>query len=297
MAVLDRTIRRVLDRMRLSVRPRATANRQGSHRSPLKAQGVEFAEHRPYVAGDDVRHIDWKAFARHGQLVIRSFEEERDAFVHVLLDVTGSMSRGTPPKIEVAQKLAASFAYVGMRQFDRARVVPFADDLDELPLAVRGAQDLPALEKLLEAAEAAGPTNFAASVRALAARGTPRGLVIVITDVMSPEGWDEGFRQLGAMGHELRVVRIGCAEDLAPSFTGELELHDAETGERVRLRVTKPLLERYRAEVKKHLEAAREACQRAGGRWIEVDVEMPMERVIKRVFGGPVHKTAARGER
>ena len=297
MAVLDRTIRRVLDRMRLSVRPRATANRQGSHRSPPKAQGVEFAEHRPYVAGDDVRHIDWKAFARHGQLVIRSFEEERDAFVHVLLDVTGSMSRGTPSKIEVAQKLAASFAYVGMRQFDRARVVPFADDLDELPLAVRGAQDLPALEKLLEAAEAAGPTNFAASVRALAARGTPRGLVIVITDVMSPEGWDEGFRHLGAMGHELRVVRVGCAEDLSPSFTGELELHDAETGERVRLRVTKALLERYRAEVKKHLEAAREACGRAGGRWIEVDVEMPMERVIKRVFGGPVHKTAAGGGR
>lgn len=297
MAVLDRAIRRVLDRMRLGVRPRATAGRQGSHRSPLKAQGVEFAEHRPYVPGDDVRHIDWKAFARHGQLVIRNFEEERDAFVHVLLDVTGSMSRGAPPKIQVAQKLAAAFAYVGMRQFDRARVVPFADDLDDLPLAVRGAQDLPMLEKLLEAAEPAGPTNFAAAIRALASRGTPRGLVAVITDVMAPEGWEEGFRHLGAMGHEIRVIRVGCAEDLAPTFTGELELHDAETGERVRLRVNKGLLERYRAEVKKHLEAAKESCQRAGGRWIEIDVEMPMDAMIKRVFGGPVHRTAAGVER
>lgn len=293
MAILDRAIRRVLDRMRLNVRPRATAGRQGGHRSPFKATGIEFADHRPYVPGDDVRHIDWKAFARHGQLVMRNFEEDRDAFVHILLDVTGSMSRGKPPKIEVAQKIAASFAYVGMRQFDRARVLPFADDLEDLPLAVRGPQDLPALEDLLSVADPEGPTNFAAAVKQLAARGTPRGMVIVITDLMTPDGWDDGFRHLGAMGHELRVIRVGCAEDEAPAFTGELELCDAETDLRVRLRVNKPLLERYRAEVKKHLRGCREACQRARGRWIEVDVAMPTDAVIKRVFGGPVHRTAA----
>ena len=134
-------------------------------------------------------------------------------------------------------------------------------------------------------------------VKALAARGTPRGMVVVITDVMAPEGWEDGFRHLGAMGHEVRVIRVGCAEDLAPTFSGELELHDAETGERVRLRVNKALLERYGAEVKKHLEAARESCQRAGGRWIEVDVEMPMDAIVKRCFGGPVHRTAAGSDR
>ncbi|HHH29023.1 MAG TPA: DUF58 domain-containing protein [Polyangiaceae bacterium] len=293
MAVLDRAIRRVLDRMRLHVRPRATAGRQGGHRSPFKANGVEFADHRPYVPGDDVRHIDWKAFARHGQLVMRNYEEERDAYVHVLLDVTGSMSRGAPAKIEVAQRIAASFAYVGMRQFDRAQVLPFADDLEDLPLAVRGPQDLPALERLLIAAAPEGPTNFAQSVRQLAARGAARGMVIVITDLMTPDGWEDGFRHLGAMGHELRVIRVGCDEDVSPKFQGELELCDAETDERVRLRVNKPLLERYRREVEKHFEECREACQRARGRWIEVDVSMPTDVMIKRVFGGPVHRTAA----
>ena len=293
MAVLDRAIRRVLDRMRINVRARATANRQGSHRSPFKATGVEFADHRPYVSGDDVRHIDWKAFARHGHLVIRNYEEERDAFVHILLDVTGSMSRGKPSKMEVAQKLAASFAYVGMRQFDRARVVPFADELDELPLAVKGPQDLPALEKLLSVADPAGPTDFAAAVKELAARGAPRGLVVVISDLMTPEGWDDGFRHLGAMGHEMRIIRVGCAEDEKPDFKGELELVDAETDQRVRLRVGDALLKRYANEVHKHLEGCREACQRAGGRWIEVDVTMPMDAMVKRVFGGPVHRTAA----
>jgi uncharacterized protein (DUF58 family) len=287
MAILDRTVRRVLDRMRLSVRPGATAARQGGHRSPAKASGVEFADHRPYVAGDDVRHIDWKAFVRHGELVLRQFEEERDAFVHVLLDVTGSMSRGTPPKIEVARRLAASFAYVGMRQFDRARILPFADDLEDIPLAVRGPADLPELERFLLATEAAGPTAFAKSVQQLAARATQRGLVVILTDLMAPEGWAEGFRRLGTMGHEIRLVRVRCAEDEAPTFTGELELRDAETDERVRLRVDKGLLERYRREVEAHLDACREACRRAGGRMVEVDVEMPVEAMLKLVFAGP----------
>ncbi|HEY8427635.1 MAG TPA: DUF58 domain-containing protein [Sandaracinaceae bacterium] len=297
MAILDRAVRRVLDRMRLSVRPSTTAARQGGHRSPAKASGIEFADHRPYVSGDDVRHIDWKAFARHGQLVLRQFEEERDAFVHVLLDVTGSMSRGTPPKIEVARRLAASFAYVGMRQFDRARVLPFADDLEDLPLAVRGPHDLPELERVLEETEAAGPTRFLDCAKKLAARGTTRGLVVVITDLMAPEGWEEGFRFLGAMGHELRLVRVSCAEDERPAFTGELELRDAETDERVRLRVDEGVLERYRREVRAHVEACRDACRRAGGRYVEVSVEMPTEMMLKKVFAGPELKTAAGGVR
>ncbi len=294
MAILDRAVRRVLDRMRLRVRPNATAARAGGHRSPAKASGVEFADHRPYVSGDDTRHIDWKAFAKHGQLVLRQFEEERDAFVHVLLDVTGSMSRGAPPKIDVAKKLAAGFIYVGMREFDRARVIPFADDIDDVPLAVRNQGELAELERLLEKTSAAGPTAFGEAVRGLASRGVPRGLVVVVTDLMSPEGWDDGFRRLGTMGHELRLVRVTCKEDEEPTFNGELELCDAESDERVRLRVDKPLLERYRREVRTHVDACRDACRRAGGRYVEVSVEMPAELMLKKVFAGPELKGASR---
>ena len=293
MAILDRTVRRGLDRMRLSIRPSTTASRQGGHRSPVKATGVEFADHRPYVAGDDVRHVDWKAFARHRQLILRQFEEERDAFVHVLLDVTGSMGRGKPPKIDVARKVAASFAYVGMRQFDRARVIAFADDVDPAPLAVRSAADLPELEKLLETTEPSGPTAFAQAARQIASRQLPRGLLVVVTDLMTVDGWDEGFRLLGSLGHELRVIRIGCKEDLEPDFTGELELRDAETDERVRLRVSRDVLSAYRKEVRQHLEQCRDAVRRAGGRWIEIDVEMPVELMLKRVFATPELKSAA----
>jgi uncharacterized protein (DUF58 family) len=293
MAILDRAVRRVLDRMRLAIRPRATAARQGGHRSPVKASGIEFADHRPYVAGDDVRHIDWKAYARHGQLVLRQFEEDRDAFVHVLLDVTGSMTRGTPPKIEIARRIAASVAYVGLRQFDRVRVTPFADNVEDMPLALRGTSDLPELEKFLTETAAAGPTAFAKSVQELAARGLSKGLVIIITDLMAPEGWEEGLRLLGTMGHELRLIRVSCKEDETPAFTGELELRDAENEERVRLRVSKQLLEAYGKIVREHIDGCRDSVRRAGGRFIELDVEMSSEVMLKKVFAGAELKSAA----
>ena len=160
MRVLDATARRILDRLALAVKPGSTAGRQGGHRSPVLASGVEFADHRPYIPGDDFRRIDWRAFTKNGQLVMRQFEEERDARIYVMLDLSGSMSQGKPPKIEIAKRFAAAFAYVGMKRFDRAVVMPFGEDLERAAKPLRTPNDLPALERFLSEAQAAGPTSF-----------------------------------------------------------------------------------------------------------------------------------------
>jgi uncharacterized protein (DUF58 family) len=249
------------------------------------------------VPGDDVRHLDWKAFARHRHLVLRQFEEERDSWVHVLLDVTGSMTRGHPPKIDVARTLAAAYAYVASRQFDRVRVVPFADTIDPRPLAIRGPRDLPTMERFLTAADAAGPTGFADAARDLSASGAPRGLVVVITDLMTPDGWEEGLRRLGAQGHEVRVVHLRCAEDLDPRFRGELELIDAETEERVRLRVGDGLRAAYKKEIARHLDACRHACRAVGGHFLSIDTSASMDAIVREAFHLPRPRVAAGGAR
>lgn len=281
--------------MQLAVRPGSTATRQGGHKSPVLASGVEFADHRHYVPGDDVRHIDWKAFARHGQLTIRQFEEERDARIYVMLDLSGSMSRGAPvAKIETAKRLAAGFAYVGMRQFDRAVVMPFGEDLERETRPLRTAADLPDVDRFLSEAGAGGGTSFAQAVRSLAERFPQRGLVVVISDLMKPEGWADGFRTVGALGHELRVVHVRCAEDLAPDFSGELELFDAEEQRTVRLRVSKDLIAAYAKEIEKHVGACRDAARRAGGRFVDVPADMALELALRRAFAG---QDAAKGAR
>lgn len=287
MKILDRAARRILDRLQLAVRPGATATRQGGHRSPVLASGVEFADHRAYVPGDDVRHIDWKAFARHGQLTLRQFEEERDARIYVMLDLSGSMSRGEPvAKIEMAKRLAASFAYVGMRQFDRSAVMPFGEDLERETRPLRTPADLPEIDRFLGECSAGGPTSFLQAVRSLAARYAQKGLVVVVTDLMKPDGFADGFRTLGALGHELRVVHVRCPEDLRPDFSGELELFDAEDQRTIRLRVSRDLIEAYAKEIHQHIELCRDACRRAGGRFVDVPVEMPLELALRRAFAG-----------
>jgi uncharacterized protein (DUF58 family) len=293
--LLDRAARRILDRLSLAVRPGATATRQGGHKSPVLASGVEFADHRAYIPGDDVRHIDWKAFARHGQLTLRQFEEERDARIYVMLDLSGSMSRGAPvAKIELAKKLAAAFAYVGMKQFDRATVMPFGEDLERETRPVRTPADLPDVDRFLEQCGAGGPTSFAQVVRSLAERFDKKGLAIVITDLMKPDGFESGFRTIGALGHELRVVHVRCAEDLQPDFQGELELFDAEDQSTVRLRVSRDLIDAYAKVIQEHVGKCRDACRRAGGRFVDVPVETSLELAVRRAFAGAEGAKGAR---
>jgi uncharacterized protein (DUF58 family) len=293
MRILDDAARRLLDRLALHVKPGATSGRQGGHRSPVLASGVEFADHRAYVPGDDFRRIDWKKFAQGGNLVLRQFEEERDARIYVMLDLSGSMARGKPSKLEAAKKIGAAFAYVGMKRFDRSIVIPFGDDLERASRPLRAAGDLPEVDRFLGECTAGGPTHFPQAVRTLAERWPKRGLVVVVSDLMKPDGFPEAFRTLGALGHELRVVHLSCEEDRHPKLEGELELFDAETGQTVRLRMNKDLVQAYVKIVDRHLGDCRDACRRAGGRFVDIEVEASGEAMLKKAFAGSEGKRAA----
>jgi uncharacterized protein (DUF58 family) len=284
--LLDRATRRLLDRLKLPVRPRATADRQGGHISPVLASGLEFADHRHYVPGDDFRRIDWKAFARHGQLSIRQFEEERDARVYVMADVSASMMRGKPPKIDVARRLAAAFSYLGMKQFDTVHVIPFNSDAGKPSQSLRHRGHYPAVENFINAIEEGGETNFVEATHSFARRFSARGLVVVVTDLMAPEGWEDAFKLLGALGHQVHVVRVGCKEDDLPKLRGEVELVDSENGERLRLRVSKELLKAYSQVIREHVDACRKAAVRVGGRFVEVDSAAQTDRLVRLALGG-----------
>jgi uncharacterized protein (DUF58 family) len=282
MALLDRTAQRLLDRLRLAVRPGATARDQGGHRSPSLAQGLEVADHRPYVPGDDVRRIDWKAFVRHRQLVVRTFQEERDARVLVLLDASDSMLRGEPPKIDAGKRLALAFAYAAASGFDRVRVVPFASDADMSIAQVRSRVDVPALDRAIEGYPSRGLTRFPDAVREVARRLPGKGMAVVVSDLMATQGWDEGLRLLGGLGHDVVVVRVACREDDHPDLGGgEVELEDAETGETLSLRPTRALVEAYQQVLRDHLASVRSAVVRAGGRAVEVDAAWGTEALLR----------------
>lgn len=284
MALLDDAARRLLERLHLKVRPRATSREHGGHRSHARAGGLEFAERREYVVGDDARKIDWRSFARNRTLSVRTFEEEHDARVYVLVDVSKSMSRGAPPKLDVARRVAASFGYLGMNQVDRVQVVPFASTVERATPVLRRRDDYPGLEGFLDGLEAHGTTTFAETARAFLQRYPGAGYVVVVSDLMDAADWSPSLRLLAQRGHQLSLVRVRCDEDDAPDFRGELELVDAETGEALRVTATTSLLAAYREEVAAHVQRTRDACRAAGGRLIDASVEAPFEQVLRQVL-------------
>jgi len=285
MRLLDPATRRLLERIRLPVRAQATAGRQGGHRSPVLATGIEFADHRHYVWGDDVRRIDWRAFARHRQLCVRQFEEERDARVYVLLDVSSSMGRGKPAKLDVAKRLAAAFCYLAMKQFDTARVVAFNGEAREPSRNMHARHQIIDLERHLVDIDPGGPTSFSDSVRTFVQLFPARGLVVILSDLMCVDGWDEGLRLLGGLGHQITVVRMTCDEDDRPDFRGELELFDSETGERIRVRMGPEVLGAYHEIVRNHVESCRDMTARVGGRFVEAHVDRPTEKLVRDAVG------------
>jgi uncharacterized protein (DUF58 family) len=284
MGLLDRAAKRLLEQLHLTVRPQATDVGQGGHRSRARAAGLEFADHRMYVPGDDIRHIDWKAFARHRQLLLKTFEEERDIYIYVLLDQSLSMTRGEPSKLDVGKSLAAAFAYLGMKQFDRVRLIPFASELGHEQAPARSKTGFPQLEKALAGLEPGGVTRFADTTRAFAERHTRRGLVVVVSDLMEASDWGESFRTLARLGHELWVVRVTCDEDSRPDFRGELELRDVERDTTVRVRIGPGVLDAYAREVRAHVDRCAEACRKVGGRFVEAPVERPLEELLRVVL-------------
>ena len=112
--------------------------------------GIEFADHRAYTAGDDLRYLDWNVFARHDELLIKRFQEEEDLHVYILLDCSRSMGMGSPPKFDLARHLAAALGYIALADLDRVSIIAFAGEIvGDFPLT-RGKARILSLLKFLE---------------------------------------------------------------------------------------------------------------------------------------------------
>src|ERR1051325_2548041 len=115
---------------------------RAERRSRKRGSGLEFADYRSYVAGDDFRHLDWKAYLRLNRLILRLFEEEQDLPIYMFVDSSQSMDFGTPSKLDYARRVAAALCYVGLANLDRVHVVCFAGNIASELSSQRGKQQI-----------------------------------------------------------------------------------------------------------------------------------------------------------
>jgi uncharacterized protein (DUF58 family) len=210
---LDPVVLAKLGNLRLRVRAIAEGVLTGLHRSPHHGQSVEFAEHKEYTPGDEIRHIDWKAYGKFDKYYVKRFEQETNLRAYLVVDASGSMGyRGDPDaltKLEVASALAASLAYLLFRQQDAAGLVLVGDEVRGAIPPRASASHLGPIVDALEAVRAGGETRLARAVDWIIERAPRRSSVLVFSDLMDQdEKVLRKIAQLGLRKHDVTVFHV-----------------------------------------------------------------------------------------
>jgi uncharacterized protein (DUF58 family) len=259
---------------------------RAERRSRRVGAGIEFADHRDYAAGDDLRTIDWNLYGRMQRLLVRLFEEDEDLSIDVLFDASASMGLGTPPKLDLGMQVGAALAYIGLANLDRVAITPIGAGLgDGLPPA-RGKAHIVPMLRFLDGVQAGGRTSLAASVRAFLARHRRqrRGLVILISDFYDEAGYREALDLLRYDRFEIIVIQISAPEELRPTLRGDVTIRDIETGQERELTLSPYALQAYTRRHAAMVRGLEGYCRERGIPCFAVASDLPFDTVVLRVF-------------
>ena len=263
--LLDTEFMARLDSLDMLSRKMLQGKLQGERRSKLRGQSVEFADHRRYVAGDDLRFVDWNIYGRLDQLFVKLFLEEQDLSVHVLIDTSGSQADGEPAKDRFARKLGAALGYLSLVNNNRVTVSCFADGVTGQLANMRGRSYLGQLAELLLSIDCEGPSDFDKACKQVVSGRSGTGVMIVVSDFLFKEGYDAGLRRLIGRQYDLYAIQVLSPQELKPELSGDLKLIDSEDGDVAEITANAALLAFYRRTLNAYCEELKQFCTRRGG--------------------------------
>ncbi|PWK12833.1 DUF58 domain-containing protein [Tumebacillus permanentifrigoris] len=269
-----------LERLRLQARETPSL-RGGSRRTRQIGTSIEFAEYRPYIPGDDLRHLDWRAYARLHRLFLKTFLDERDALLYLYVDVSQSMAFGG--KLHLAQQLAAALGYLALAGADRVEGAVFAEKVLARTPRLTGK---PSAYRLFETLQNIHAREFGeqGTLSWLSRGGVPRepGLVVVLSDFLFTDGYVESLRRLQTGRNQVVVVQILSADELDPAFAGDLHLIDSETGLGRDVSISPHVVQKYKLAVSQYTAGLQDFCRRRGMHYVLLSAEDSVEDAVFR---------------
>ena len=285
-ALLPENIRRRLEPLMLVARAVRAGAIKGDRRSIKRGTSIEFADYRNYVAGDDLRQLDWNIYARLERPYIKLLEDEEDLAVHLILDASASMDfppEGEPTqhKLLYAKRIVAGLAYVSLTSGDRLTLSAVNDRGVATFGPVRGRARGVAMLRYLDEIDAAGITDLDAALTDYALRARRPGLTLIVSDMFSRDGrWLDGLNALLSRGHEVAFAHVLAPEEVRPPVAGDLSLIDVETDVMQEVTVDGSMLEIYRRRLNAWRDELRDECLRRGAHYFPLETDAPWERLI-----------------
>ncbi|HEX8844889.1 MAG TPA: DUF58 domain-containing protein [Pyrinomonadaceae bacterium] len=254
----------------------------GLHKSPYHGLSQEFAEHRPYIAGDEMRRIDWRVYARTDRLYVKESEEETNAPVRLLLDASASL-QFTPrdvSKLDYARYLAAALAYLATRQGDRVGLVSFNEEVQTLIPARGGERHLQLILVALEQLEARGRTSIGPVLLRQAAQWKRRGLAILVSDLYDrPQEIVDAVTRVRRARHDVIVFHLLDRAEMFLEKRGTYEFRDLETNETL-LADADRVRREYTERVEELRSFFRHEFERTGADYAVLDSHDPLDKAL-----------------
>jgi uncharacterized protein (DUF58 family) len=244
--------------------------RVGEHRSPFRGFAIEFAQNRPYVVGDDMRHLDWKVLGRTDRYYIKQYEQDTNFVAQILVDGSESMNYGSGPitKLHYAKVIAACLAYLILLQRDAVALHVFDTELRETMTRTDNIQKIHPIMERLSRFKASQTTKLGSALSDIARMVKSRGIVVVISDLFDDEkAFEKGVRQIRFGKSEVVVFHVLDPFELEFPFEGNIEFKGLEGGAKIR---TNPVAMRkgYLEAINGFRRRIRDICDRNGCHYV-----------------------------
>jgi uncharacterized protein (DUF58 family) len=286
--LLDPAFVRELEALRRRLDLKVQSGATGERAARRRGGSAEFQDHRAYAPGDDLRRVDWAAFGRTGEPVLKLFRAEEDSAIRLLLDGSASLAFGTPHKLEVARRLAAAIGYLGLSNGQRVQLLVARElagsgrGLARVGLPRRGRDSLAALLRDLCEPSASGSGDLARAIESTLRRSARPGLLVVLSDFFDPGPVTRALSLAAASGHQVALVQVLASEEIAPTFEGDFNLVDAETGGQLELSIDAPAIDAYVGRLTGLIEELRFWCRKHRASYVRVSNGEPMEAAVRR---------------
>lgn len=255
----------------------------GEHRSPFHGFAIEFAQHREYAPGDDIRHLDWKILGRSERYYIKQYEQDTNFVAHLLLDTSASMAygrKGDVRKIDYAKGLAACLAYVILRQRDAVSLSIFDQRISSHVTRSDSPGKIHEILEVLARAEPSGETVFSKVLDETAARTRLRGIVVLISDLLGDdEAIRKGIEKLRFMGHEVIVFHVLDPDEIDFPLRGTVRFVGLEEATNLQ---TSPqdIRKSYLEAFKQYQAALRHHCERCNCHYTLTNTSVPLAEAL-----------------
>lgn len=282
--ILDPSWLARLERMQMASKRAASGSQAGKRRSRMLGSSMEFADYRAYVPGDDLRQLDWNAYARSGKLFLKKFLDETELHVTIYVDCSRSMSYGQPDKMKLAVQLAAALGYLSLCHLDHVSVYAFDSRVLASLRGLQGKNQAMRLLDFLSRMQSGGTGDLQAAMRSPGAVHGKAGVSIVLSDFLFESGFEQGIAYLQAARQDVTLVQVLSGEELDPTYQGELRLIDSETGQAKEVSISGLLMEEYRNSLRDFQQQLSAFAFGRGISYVAVQAEQPLEQIVFQVF-------------